>query len=73
MLTQSSHPGNQEDTASHFIHSPEAAQPIVTFLGVVLERGGQLNDTARQPVIITLSPSPPTSRMVNVRRTFRHL
>ncbi|KAJ5367174.1 hypothetical protein N7541_001115 [Penicillium brevicompactum] len=38
------HPGNQEDTASYFMHCPGAAQPIVTFLGVVLERGGQLND-----------------------------
>ena len=44
MLTQSSYPGNQEDTASYFMHCPEAAQPIVTFLGVVLNRGGQLND-----------------------------
>ncbi|CAG8878830.1 unnamed protein product [Penicillium nalgiovense] len=26
------------------MHCPGAAQPIVTFLGVVLERGGQLND-----------------------------
>ncbi|KAJ5046213.1 hypothetical protein NUH16_003038 [Penicillium rubens] len=25
------------------MHCPEAAQPIVTFLGVVIERGGQLN------------------------------
>lgn len=44
LLTQSSHPGNQEDTASYFMHCPEAAQPIVTLLGVVLDRGGQLND-----------------------------
>lgn len=26
------------------MHCPEAAQPTVTFLGIVLERGGQLND-----------------------------
>lgn len=26
------------------MHCPGAAQPIVTFLGVVLERGGHLND-----------------------------
>ncbi|KAJ5111788.1 hypothetical protein NUU61_001418 [Penicillium alfredii] len=37
------HPGNEEDTESYFMHCPQAAQPIVTFLGVVLERGGQLN------------------------------
>lgn len=43
ILTQSSHPGNKEDTQSYFMHCPEAAQPIVTFLGFVLERGGQLN------------------------------
>lgn len=42
-LTQSSHPGNEEDIESYFMHCPEAAQPIVTFLGVVIERGGQLN------------------------------
>ncbi|OGE46776.1 hypothetical protein PENARI_c113G04154 [Penicillium arizonense] len=38
------HPGDQEDTDSYFMHCPGAAQPIVTFLGVVLERRGQLND-----------------------------
>ncbi|KAJ5240419.1 uncharacterized protein N7469_002010 [Penicillium citrinum] len=38
------HPGNQEDPDSYFMHCPSAAQPIVTFLGVVLERKGQLND-----------------------------
>lgn len=43
VLIQSSHPGDQEDTDSYFMHCPEAAQPIVTLLGVVLERGGQLN------------------------------
>jgi hypothetical protein len=26
------------------MHCPEAARPIVTVLGTVLERGGQLND-----------------------------
>ncbi|KAJ6142980.1 hypothetical protein N7471_002433, partial [Penicillium samsonianum] len=30
-------------TDSYFIHCPKAAQPIVTLLGVVLKRGGQLN------------------------------
>ena len=39
-----SHPGDQEDIDSYFMHCPGAAQPIVTFLGVVLERRGQLND-----------------------------
>ncbi|KAJ5144283.1 hypothetical protein N7526_001791 [Penicillium atrosanguineum] len=43
-LTWSRHPGDQEDTDSYFMHCPEAAQPIVTVLGAVLERGGQLND-----------------------------
>ncbi|KAJ5118367.1 hypothetical protein N7476_010728 [Penicillium atrosanguineum] len=38
------HPGNQEDIDSYFMHRPSAAQPIVTFLGLVLERRGQLND-----------------------------
>jgi hypothetical protein len=42
-LTQSRHPGNEQDTEIYFMHCPEAAQPTVTFLGVVLERGGQLN------------------------------
>ena len=44
MLTQSNRPGNQEDTASYFMHGSEAAQSIATFLAVVLDRGGQLND-----------------------------
>lgn len=42
-LTQSSHLGNEEHTESYFMHCPQAAQPIVTFLGLVIERGGQLN------------------------------
>jgi hypothetical protein len=42
-LIQYSHPGDQEDTDSYFPHCPGAAQPIVTFLGIVLERRGQLN------------------------------
>ncbi|KAJ5904697.1 uncharacterized protein N7473_001751 [Penicillium subrubescens] len=37
------HPGNEEDSEIYFMHCPEAAQPTVTFLGVVLKRGGQLN------------------------------
>ncbi|KAJ5355386.1 uncharacterized protein N7496_012598, partial [Penicillium cataractarum] len=37
------HPGNKDDTDSYFMQCPEAAQPIVTLLAVVLERGGQLN------------------------------
>ncbi|CAI7627757.1 unnamed protein product [Penicillium pancosmium] len=37
------HPGNEDDTESYFMHCPGAAQPVVTFLGVVLERGGELN------------------------------
>lgn len=37
------HPGNHEDTELYFMHCPEAAQPNVTFLGVVHERDGQLN------------------------------
>ncbi|KAJ5414882.1 hypothetical protein N7509_000216 [Penicillium cosmopolitanum] len=37
------HPGNEEDTETYFMHCPEAAQPTVTFLGIVLERGGELN------------------------------
>jgi hypothetical protein len=43
-LTQSSYVDNEEDTESYFMHCPEAAQPIVTFLGIVIERNGQLND-----------------------------
>ncbi|GFG21446.1 hypothetical protein IFM5058_11047 [Aspergillus udagawae] len=38
------HPGNYEDADSYFMHCPEAAQPTVTFLGTVCERGGQLNN-----------------------------
>ncbi|KAJ5394721.1 hypothetical protein N7509_006508 [Penicillium cosmopolitanum] len=38
------HPGDEEDADIYFMHCPEAAQPTVTFLGIVLERGGQLND-----------------------------
>ncbi|KAF9884019.1 hypothetical protein FE257_002407 [Aspergillus nanangensis] len=38
------HPGNYEDTDSYFMHCPAAAQPTVTFLGTVCERGGQLNN-----------------------------
>jgi hypothetical protein len=44
LLIPCSHPGDQEDTDSYFMHCPGAAQPIVTFLGVVLKRRGQLND-----------------------------
>lgn len=28
------------------MHCPEAAHPIVTFLGIVLDRGGQLNGSS---------------------------
>jgi hypothetical protein len=28
------------------MHYPEAAQPVVTFLGIILERGGQLNSAS---------------------------
>jgi hypothetical protein len=38
-----SHPGDRKDTDSYFLHCPEAAQPTVTFLSLVVERGGQLN------------------------------
>jgi hypothetical protein len=44
LLTPYSHPGNQDDQDSYFLHCPGAAQPIVTFLGIVVERRGQLND-----------------------------
>jgi hypothetical protein len=43
-LTLHSHPGDYEDTDSYFMHCPEEAQPIVTFLGTVIEREGQLNN-----------------------------
>lgn len=82
-LTQSSHPGNEEDIESYFMHCPEAAQPIVTFLGVVIERGGQLTAgplffttvcrllfTIVQPEPITPFPSPLTLKMVSVGPTF---
>lgn len=38
-----SHPGNHEDTDSYFMHCPEAAQPVITLLGNVTEREGELN------------------------------
>lgn len=41
-LTLFSHPGDREDADSYFMHCPEEAQPIVTLLGTVGERGGQL-------------------------------
>ncbi|KAF7586548.1 hypothetical protein BBP40_008688 [Aspergillus hancockii] len=44
VLNYSSHPGDHEDTDRYFMHCPEAAQPTVTFLGIVNERGGQLNN-----------------------------
>lgn len=41
LLNVSSHPGNHEGSDSYFMHCLEAAQPTVTFLGTVCERGGQ--------------------------------
>jgi hypothetical protein len=83
LLTPFSQPDNQEDRATYFVHCREAAQPIVTVLAVVLERGGQLNDgqnllhtvsrppcTTRQLVPLTISPLWPVSRTVSVGPTF---
>jgi hypothetical protein len=44
ILNHSSHPGNYEDADSYFMHCPEAVQPTVTFLGIVSQHGGQLNN-----------------------------
>ncbi|GFF87297.1 hypothetical protein IFM53868_05101 [Aspergillus udagawae] len=38
------HPGDHNNADVYFMHCPEAAQPTVTFAGVVTERGGQLNN-----------------------------
>jgi hypothetical protein len=38
-----SHPGDAADPIEYVIHLPEAA-PVVTFLGMVVEQGGRLNE-----------------------------
>jgi hypothetical protein len=66
------------------MHCPEAAQPIVTLLAVVLERGGQINGGSTllhyhlesttyssRRELTTPSLSPHTSRTGNVGRTLR--
>jgi len=39
-----SHPGDAADPVEYVIHLPEASAPVVTFLGVVVEQGGKLNE-----------------------------
>jgi hypothetical protein len=43
-LTQSRHLGDHNNADAYFMHCPEAAQPIMTFTGVITERGGELNN-----------------------------
>ncbi|KAN0069221.1 hypothetical protein V8E54_003374 [Elaphomyces granulatus] len=38
------HPGNAADPIEYVIHLPEASAPVVTFLGVVVEQSGKLNE-----------------------------